>query len=120
MKSDGELIGAYRSAESDDEAAKLASARPFPPGSRIEPEAWLARPQALDPHGAADPCSTCEARTLSVCNAIPNADLARLAAIALVTEAPAGQCFIDEGEPASAFFNSGKSLSPSSCPFGPT
>jgi CRP/FNR family transcriptional regulator len=40
-----------------------------------------------------------------VCNAIPDADLPRLAAIAVVTEAPAGQCFIDEGEPASAFFN---------------
>jgi CRP/FNR family transcriptional regulator len=52
-----------------------------------------------------DPCATCEARPLSVCNAIAEADLGRLAAIATVTEVPAGQCFIDEGEPARAFFN---------------
>ena len=64
----------------------------------------LARPHVLDPHGAADPCSTCEARALGVCNAIPDADLARLAAITVVTEAPAGQGFIDEGEPATCFF----------------
>ncbi len=30
---------------------------------------------------------------------------ARLATIAVVTEAPPGQCFIDEGEPARSFFN---------------
>ena len=65
----------------------------------------LARPHVLDPHGAVDPCSTCEARALSVCNAIPDADLARLSAITVVTEAAAGQGFIDEGEPATCFFN---------------
>ncbi len=64
----------------------------------------LARPHILDPHGAADPCSICEVRPLTVCNAIPDADLARLAAITVVTEASAGQGFIDEGEPASCFF----------------
>ena len=52
-----------------------------------------------------DPCTSCEARPLSVCNAIADAHLGRLAAIATVTEVPAGQCFIDEGEPALAFFN---------------
>ena len=62
-------------------------------------------PQVLDPQGAVNPCTTCDARSLSVCNAIPDADLPRLAAIAVATEAQAGQCFIDEGEPASAFFN---------------
>ena len=67
--------------------------------------ARLAHPHVLDPHGGADPCTTCEARSLSVCNAIPDADLARLASIAVVTEAPPGLCFIDEGEPASCFFN---------------
>ena len=67
--------------------------------------ARLARPHVLDPHGAVDPCSTCEARALSVCSAIPDADLARLAAITVVTEAAAGQGFIDEGEPATCFFN---------------
>lgn len=65
----------------------------------------LARPHVLDPHGAVDPCSVCEARALSVCNAIPDSDLERLSAIAVVTEIAAGQCFIDEGEPANCFFN---------------
>jgi CRP/FNR family transcriptional regulator, anaerobic regulatory protein len=51
------------------------------------------------------PCATCEARPVSVCNAIADAELGRLAAIAVVSEAPAGQCFIDEGEPARSFFN---------------
>jgi CRP/FNR family transcriptional regulator, anaerobic regulatory protein len=52
-----------------------------------------------------DPCATCEARPLSVCNAIADADLSHLAAIATTTEAHVGQCFIDEGEPARSFFN---------------
>jgi CRP/FNR family transcriptional regulator len=65
----------------------------------------LARPHFLDPHGAGDPCSTCGARPLSVCNAIADADLWRLATIAVATDAPAGQSFIDEGEPANFFFN---------------
>ena len=65
----------------------------------------LARPHVLDPHGAADPCAHCDARSVSVCNAIGDADLARLASVAVVTEVAAGQCFIDEGEPATSFFN---------------
>ena len=65
----------------------------------------LARPHVLDPHGAVDPCITCEARSLSVCNAVADADLARLATIAVVIEVATGQCFIDEGEPAKHFFN---------------
>jgi CRP/FNR family transcriptional regulator, anaerobic regulatory protein len=64
----------------------------------------LARPNRLD-RNASDPCATCEARSVSVCNAIPNTELARLATIAVVTEVGPGQCFIDEGEPADAFFN---------------
>ena len=52
-----------------------------------------------------DPCANCEARPLSVCNAIADSDLGRLATIAVVSEAPPGQCFIDEGEPARSFFN---------------
>jgi len=108
MKTGGELIDEYRSTPSDDGSAKLAPAtvsRRFAPGLRIEPQAFLARPHVLDPHGAADPCSTCQARTLSaMCSAIPEADLARLAAVTTVTEAPAGQCFIEEGEPAACFF----------------
>ena len=66
----------------------------------------------LRPHAAAvdltaeiEPCSTCEARQLSVCNAIGSADLLRLSSIAVVSEASAGRSFIDEGEPANSFFN---------------
>jgi len=69
----------------------------------------MARPPArqpqFDPTGLADPCALCEARSFSVCNAIPDSDMARLMAIAVVTDVPAGQCFIDEGEPATSFFN---------------
>jgi CRP/FNR family transcriptional regulator, anaerobic regulatory protein len=64
-----------------------------------------ARLHSLDPRAGPDPCAHCEARPLSVCNAIADADLARLAAIAVVMEVPAGQSFIDEGEPANCFFN---------------
>jgi len=56
-------------------------------------------------HAARDPCATCDARHLSVCNAVPDLELNRLAAIATVMDVPAGQCFIDEGEPARSFFN---------------
>ena len=66
--------------------------------------ARLVRRHVLDPHAAVDPCATCEVRALSVCKTIPDADLARLAAITVVTETPAGQGFIDEGEPATCFF----------------
>jgi CRP/FNR family transcriptional regulator, anaerobic regulatory protein len=62
-------------------------------------------PHAPERQGAIDPCSTCSARSLSVCNAIPDSELARLSAIAIVSDVPAGQCFIDEGEPATSFFN---------------
>src|SRR3954454_2848930 len=64
-----------------------------------------ARAIVLDRQGGIDPCSSCDARPFSVCNAIGDADIARLAAIAVITEAPAGRTFIDEGEPANAFFN---------------
>jgi CRP/FNR family transcriptional regulator len=63
------------------------------------------RSVVLDQKGAADPCTSCVARVFSVCNAVGDADLARLAAVAVVTEAPAGRTFINEGEPADYFFN---------------
>ena len=50
----------------------------------------LARPHQLDPQSATDPCRTCDARAISVCNAVPDADIARLASIAVVTEVTAG------------------------------
>jgi len=55
--------------------------------------------------GAIDPCSSCLARPVSVCNVIPESDLARLAAAAVEAEVPAGRTFINEGEPADWFFN---------------
>lgn len=65
----------------------------------------LSRPLVSEPHGAADPCAHCDVRALSVCNAIPDVDIARLAATAVVMEAHRGHSFIDEGEPAGNFFN---------------
>jgi CRP/FNR family transcriptional regulator len=59
----------------------------------------------VDPHGGTDPCGSCEARHLSVCNAIPDLALGRLAALAVVVEASPGRSFIREGEPADHFFN---------------
>ncbi len=63
------------------------------------------RPIVLDPRSLADPCVHCDARPLSVCNAISDLDLARLAAATIVTEVAAGSTFIEEAEPAHSFFN---------------
>ena len=57
------------------------------------------------PAAAPDPCAACEARGDSVCNAIGDEHLARLAELAMVTHVAPGQTFIEEGEPADAFFN---------------
>jgi CRP/FNR family transcriptional regulator len=65
----------------------------------------FAFPNSFDPQGAPEPCGTCDARRLSVCDAVADQDLSRLAAIAVIIEVPPGQCFIDEGEPANHFFN---------------
>lgn len=53
----------------------------------------------------AEPCASCGARTYSVCSSIDDADLQRLAAAAVVSQADAGQMFISEGAPADSFFN---------------
>ncbi|HUN40032.1 MAG TPA: helix-turn-helix domain-containing protein [Acetobacteraceae bacterium] len=63
------------------------------------------RPVVLDPRRGMEPCGHCDARPLSVCNAIPDKDLARLAGVAVVTEVAAGTTFIEEAEPADSFFN---------------
>jgi CRP/FNR family transcriptional regulator len=63
------------------------------------------RPVVVPPHGQTDPCAHCDVRPHSVCSAIPDQDIARLAAAAVVGNAAAGTCFIEEGEPAGAFFN---------------
>jgi CRP/FNR family transcriptional regulator, anaerobic regulatory protein len=67
--------------------------------------ARFAFPNIFDPQGVPEPCNTCDARKLSVCDAIADSDLRHLAAIAVVIEVQPGQCFIREGEPASHFFN---------------
>lgn len=52
-----------------------------------------------------DPCAACTARGYSVCNAIEDKDLARLASAAVTREILKGEIFIEEGEIASDFFN---------------
>lgn len=63
------------------------------------------RPVVLDPHGAANVCANCDARQHSVCNAVPDGDIARLAAVAVVSHAEPGTTFIQEGDAATHFFN---------------
>jgi CRP/FNR family transcriptional regulator, anaerobic regulatory protein len=58
-----------------------------------------------DARSAADPCSHCESRPHSVCAAIDERDLERLARVAVPQHYEPGQTFIDEGEPAEFFFN---------------
>lgn len=53
----------------------------------------------------ADPCASCDARPYSVCSAIEDADLARLATTAVSIEIDKGVTFIEEGEAAADFFN---------------
>jgi len=68
--------------------------------------AFQTRPMVLDPRqGGMEPCANCDARSRSVCNAIPDSDLKRLAETAVTGHAAPGTSFITEGEPASAFFN---------------
>src|SRR4051812_24315326 len=67
--------------------------------------AHVSRPPVPDPRGVVDPCSTCAARALSVCNGVPDSDVARLSSIVVVTELAAGEGLIDEGGPAISFLN---------------
>lgn len=50
-------------------------------------------------------CAACDARPFSVCSAIHECDLGRLAAVAEIVEIAPGQTFVDEGEAARHFFN---------------
>jgi CRP/FNR family transcriptional regulator len=63
------------------------------------------RPITVEHRHGADPCAHCESRPLSVCAAIGDDDLERLARMAVVQTYDAGQTFIEEGEPAEFFFN---------------
>jgi len=62
-------------------------------------------PAGLHARGTLRPCATCRVRRMSVCDAIPEADLARLGAIAIGGVARPGKLFIEESDPATAFFN---------------
>ncbi|MGI4793785.1 MAG: Crp/Fnr family transcriptional regulator [Janthinobacterium lividum] len=52
-----------------------------------------------------NPCAQCDVRHRSVCNAIDDPDLARLSAIAVHREYEKGQVFVEEGQPATDFYN---------------
>jgi CRP/FNR family transcriptional regulator, anaerobic regulatory protein len=62
-------------------------------------------PIVLKPLGGTRPCATCNVRQISICDAIPEADLARLGACAIGGVARPGTLFIAEADPAVAFFN---------------
>jgi CRP/FNR family transcriptional regulator len=57
------------------------------------------------PSGPVRPCATCRVRRVSVCDAIPEAHLARLGAVAIGGVARPGTLFIEEADDATAFFN---------------
>ncbi|WP_227307352.1 Crp/Fnr family transcriptional regulator [Acidisoma cellulosilyticum] len=67
----------------------------------------MLRPRSilLMPQHEHDPCSSCAARGYSVCSAIDDKDLGRLAATAVVRDLAKGETFIEEGDSASDFFN---------------
>jgi CRP/FNR family transcriptional regulator, anaerobic regulatory protein len=65
----------------------------------------LTRPLVIDAGGLVEPCGQCDARARSVCNAIPDAHLKRLAEASTTGHAAPGSSFINEGDPATAFFN---------------
>jgi CRP/FNR family transcriptional regulator len=65
-----------------------------------------ARPIVVETsHHLPDPCGHCDARAVSVCSAIDDRDLARLATLAHPFTVEPGRCFIEEGDPAEHFFN---------------
>jgi CRP/FNR family transcriptional regulator len=63
------------------------------------------RPVVLDPREVPESCGRCDARALSVCNVIPDAELRRLGEASVTGTAAPGTSFITEGQPASSFFN---------------
>jgi len=64
-----------------------------------------ARSLAVEAARPADPCTACEARPFSVCNAIDQRDIDRLSSLAVCVSVDAGRTFIEEGDPAEHFFN---------------
>ncbi len=63
------------------------------------------RPRKIDPRTALELCARCDARQSSICSAIAEEDLTRIAAARSLMEVSAGATFIEEGEQADAFFN---------------
>jgi CRP/FNR family transcriptional regulator len=63
------------------------------------------RPILVARNVAQSHCVDCDARHRSVCNAIGDADIERLAAVAMPRRIEKGQVFIEEGRPAGDFFN---------------
>jgi CRP/FNR family transcriptional regulator len=62
-------------------------------------------PIALKTMGGSRACATCVVRRISVCDAIPEPHLGRLGAVAVAGIARPGSVFIEEADPAVAFFN---------------
>ncbi len=63
------------------------------------------RPVVLTEDHTHSACDDCGARTISVCSAIEDRDLAQLSAIAVHRTLEKSRVFIEEGEAASDFFN---------------
>ena len=63
------------------------------------------RPLVAEAARPSDPCTGCDARPFSVCNAIDQRDIERLSTIAVSLTIEAGRTFIEEGDPAEHFFN---------------
>ncbi|HZB90370.1 MAG TPA: cyclic nucleotide-binding domain-containing protein [Stellaceae bacterium] len=62
------------------------------------------RPAAIAAYRA-PPCESCAARKLSICSAMRSEDLGRLAASRTHQSIAAGETLLEEGEPATHFFN---------------
>ena len=65
----------------------------------------MAMPVHARPRAADTPCSRCAARPFSVCAAIPQTDLDRLASASVESVAKPRTTFVTEGEAATDFFN---------------
>jgi CRP/FNR family transcriptional regulator len=63
------------------------------------------RPIVLEPSRLENICTHCGARPHTICNALEDKDLARMAALAHQMAVEPGRCFIQEGDPAEHFFN---------------
>jgi CRP/FNR family transcriptional regulator, anaerobic regulatory protein len=64
-----------------------------------------ARPRPGGVRPGSEPCAACAARVLSVCNAVGDDDLLRLAAITVPHEVEERRTFVNAGDPAEHFFN---------------